>query len=124
VIQLRQKAHEMRTRVDNGDLLDMDEVAAAAVTLTEAVTVFSDAAEETAEAFFPRCCGERCECSGGLFGGRATCKVCGAEIRNLLAPLDSPILRRGNSFLTTPGAELIAELGERQWLVTHEGDRP
>ena len=91
--------------------------------MSEALAVFTDTPSEEENGTFPNCCGQRCDVSGGLFGGRATCKVCGAEIVSLLAPVDSPILERGNSWLTTPGEELIKLLGDRYWFVMHEGAR-
>ncbi len=121
---IREKAQELRSRYERGDLLSMSDVQSASVTLEDALTIFTGPADEDDNGIFPNCCGERCEVSGGLFGGRATCKLCGAEARDLLAPMDSPILERGNSHVTTPGKELIDLLGARHWFVTHEGNRP
>lgn len=120
---LRATARALRTRVESGSLLSMDEISAAAVTLSEAMRVFTEEPLDNDDGIFPKCCGQSCECSGGLLGGRATCTVCSAEIVDLLAPMDSPILKRGNSYLTMPGEELIKLFGERHWFVMHEGAR-
>lgn len=123
--QIRARARSMRLHFEAGGRFTDEDVLAAGVTLDEALTVFSGGHEEDAEhdGIFPVCCGTRCSVSGGIFGGRATCRTCGAEVRDMLSPLDSPILERGNAYVTVPGDKLIERLGKRHWLVTHEGNR-
>ena len=122
--ELREMTRERRLRIDAGERFDIETVATWCCSLSEALHVFSDAPEEVDEDIFPRCCGERCETSGGFFGGRSECKKCGAKIVDALSPMCSPILERGNSYVTLPGEKLVELLGERHWLAMHEGDRP
>lgn len=121
---IRQSAKQVRAHVAGGGLFTVEELAAKCVTLAEALTVFDGAPVETPEGIYPECCGGRAETSCGFLGSKVRCEKCGAEIRDALSPLYSPFLERGNSFVTVPGDELIELLGERNWIVMHEGDRP
>jgi hypothetical protein len=113
----------MRQRIEAGERFDMEYVLDACVTLDEALSVFSGTPRETPEAIYPVCCGTDVKCNHGLFVGTARCEACGAEIRDVLSPLSSPILERGNSWVSTPSDKLIERVGKRHWLVMHEGAR-
>jgi hypothetical protein len=105
----------------------MDECVAACVTFEEALTVFASSRVldgDDAGLIKPICCGADVDCSGSWLGSKATCPRCGAEIRDAVAPMTSPFLERGNSFVTVPSEEFIKLFGDRTWIVMHEGDRP
>lgn len=91
-------------------------------TLDEVLAHADDAMTISARAFevggdFPVCCGARVTIRGFLgAAGLARCEACGAEMRCLLCPLHSPILERGNAFVSVPSEALIARCQGREWV--------
>lgn len=68
----------------------------------------------------PRCCGKVAVRSGWM-GQAAKCERCGMAVVDGLSPLYSPLLRRGNSYLTIPGDEMLKAAEGREYLVL-DGD--
>lgn len=121
---LRTATRERRLKLDAGERFDMETVIGWGVTLDEALTVFSDPPDNADDGIWPRCCGSRATVTSGLMVGAAECETCHARIVDALAPMSSPILERGNAWVSVPGEKLVERMGVRYWLVMHEGDRP
>ncbi|HEY3496832.1 MAG TPA: hypothetical protein VGK73_19170 [Polyangiaceae bacterium] len=120
---IRESARALRLRIDAGERLDLDEAVSHCVTMAEALTAF-DRTEEDEEGTRVFCCGKPATITSGIFGAKVDCPTCGAHAVDATSPMFSPLLERGNAYITVPSEEWCAKFGERNWLVMHEGDRP
>lgn len=100
----------------------MEEAVAACVTREDALTVF-ERTEEREDGVFVHCCGSPCSITSGIFGDRVECLRCRAKAVDATSPMFSPLLERGDSYITCPSPEWLDQFGSRTWLVMHEGER-
>jgi hypothetical protein len=123
---IRAKAHELRARIERGEVLgSIEDALPYCYPLEQALRVFDGGFLEADDGLIrPTCCGRETRTKGGLFTGEAQCRVCGARIVDVLAPLSSPLLQRGNSYVSCAGEKMVDLFGERHWMVVHEGNRP
>jgi hypothetical protein len=120
--KVRSAARELRLRIEGGERLSLDEAVAACVTREDALSVF-ERTEDREDGTYVFCCGGPATITGGIFGEKVECPRCKARVVDATGPMFSPLLERGNSYLTIPSEEWMARFGERTWLVMHEGNR-
>lgn len=123
---LRTRARDIRLRVEAGERFQLDDVLSLCVARDDAMLVFRDGRRDADDGycFMPLCCGGDVEVKSGWMGEMARCPRCNVEAVDVLSPLYSPILERGNACVTTPSEKLVKRIGERHWLIMHEGAGP
>jgi len=119
---LRAATKALRERIESGNMLTLEEARAACVTRSEALSIF-ERTEESEDEIKIFCCGEPARVHDGLFGSMVECPRCHAKVVDATSPMYSPLLERGNSYITTPSKEWCEAFGERTWIVMHEGNR-
>ena len=120
---VRKAARETRQHIARGGTYTLQEAVARCVSMADALKAF-DSTHDDEGGTAVLCCGAPANITAGLFGAKVECPRCHAKAVDATSPMFSPLLERGDSYITIPSDEWLSQFGDKTWLVMHEGDRP